>query len=78
MHAQKRQRKQPKDEKADHRIRLNALRFGDSIVERQKRRPDGANHALDRVGAVHVLDGKPEDGEHGARYDGNVGAPEAP
>lgn len=78
MHTQKRQRNEPKQKKTNHSIRLDTLALGDAIAQRQKRRPDGSNHALDRVGAVHVLNREPEDGEDGARYDGDVGPPETP
>ena len=78
MHAKKRDLDQPKQEKGDHGIGLNALARWNGILQRQEARPDGGNHALDRVGAVHILDRKPEDGEDCARDDGYVGAPEAP
>jgi hypothetical protein len=78
MHAQKWYARNPKDEKRDQSIRLDALTFIDSIVQGEKRRPDGTNHDSRCVCAVHVLDGEPENGEDGARYDGDVGAPETP
>lgn len=78
MHAKKRDLEQPENEKGNHGIGLDALALGDGVLQRQETRPDGGNHALDRVGAVHVLDREPEDGEDRARDDGHVGAPEAP
>ena len=78
MHTQKRHRDEPKEEKANHRVRLDALRFRDAIVECQEGGPDCSDHAFDSVGSVHVLDCEPEDGKNGARYNRDVGAPEAP
>ena len=48
------------------------------VWEGQERRPNCAEHDADRVGTVHSLDGEPENGQDGARDDGNVGAPETP
>jgi hypothetical protein len=78
MHAQKRQTNQPEKKETDHSRCINALRDWDPVLERQEARPDSANHNSYRVRAVHVLDGEPEDGEDGTRYNGDVGAPETP
>lgn len=72
MHTQKRQLNQPKQEEANHRIRLNALRLGNAIVQRQKGGPNSHDHGFDGIRAIHVLDCEPEDGEDRARYDGDV------
>src|SRR4051812_11156632 len=78
MHIQKRDLNEPKYEEGDHGVSSDALRFRDVIWESQEGGPDGAEHDADRVGAVHGLDGEPEDGEDGAGDDGYVGTPEAP
>jgi hypothetical protein len=44
MHAQERHAHQPEQEKANHRIRLDALVFADRILQRQETRPYSANH----------------------------------
>ncbi|KAJ8105477.1 hypothetical protein OPT61_g10154 [Boeremia exigua] len=78
MHTQKRQREEPEQKKADHGISLDALTLRNAIAQRQKRGPDSAQHALDRIRAVHVLNRKPEDGQDGARHYRYVRAPETP
>lgn len=62
MHNDKRDLNEPEDEEGYHRRSIDTLRFRDMILESQKRRPYGSNHDADRVGAVHGLDGEPEDG----------------
>lgn len=47
-------------------------------MQREKRRPNGSNHHSHGIRAVHVLDRVPEYREDSTRYDGDVGAPEAP
>lgn len=78
VHEQKRHASEPEQEEADHGGRVDALAGWNGVLEGEKRGPDGANHDADRVCAVHVLDGEPEDGENGARDNGQVRAPEAP
>jgi hypothetical protein len=54
------------------------LGCGDRVFHGQEGRPDGADHNAHGVRAVHVLHCEPENGEDGAAYNGDVGAPEAP
>jgi hypothetical protein len=78
MHSQKWHTRNPKDKETNHRRRINALTLRNLILESQEGGPDSANHDTNGIRAVHVLDGEPEDGEDGARDDGDVGAPEPP
>jgi hypothetical protein len=78
MHAQERHAGTPKQEKRHQRIRLDALALRNRVAQSQERRPYGANHDARGICAVHVLNRVPKDGENGARYNGDVGAPETP
>lgn len=78
MHIQKWDLRQPKQEERDHSVRCDALTFRNTVLQSQKGRPDGSEHDSDGIGAVHSLDGEPEDCEDGARDDCDVRAPETP
>ena len=78
MHEQERDLGEPEEKERNHGVCGDALVCGDGVGEGEEGGPDGAEHDADGVGAVHGLDGEPEDGEDAAGYDGDVGAPEAP
>ena len=78
MHAQEWHADKPEDEKADQRVGLDSLGLRDAIVEREKRGPYCADHHPNAIRTVHILDGKPKDGQDRATYNGDVGAPETP
>jgi len=78
MHNQERHTAKPEDEETDHGRCIDALALGNTVLEGEERGPDGTDHDAHGIRAVHVLNGEPEDGEDGARYDGDVGAPETP
>jgi hypothetical protein len=65
MHDQKRHTAQPEDEEANHGRSIDALTLWNAVVQRKKRRPDGTYHDAHGIRAVHVLDGKPENGKDG-------------
>lgn len=78
VHDQKGQAAEPEEKETDHGGRVDALALWNVVLHGQERGPDGANHDTDGICAIHVLDGEPEDGENGARDDGDVRTPEAP
>lgn len=68
----------PENEKSDHRVSRDALRFRNIIVQRQIARPDGPDHDSNRIGPVYILNREPKYRKNQSRNDGNIRSPETP
>jgi hypothetical protein len=77
-HVEEGKMSQPEEEERDHRIGSNSLTLRDVVLQGQEGWPDGTEHDPDRIGSVHHLNCKPEDGQNDSGDDGNIGAPETP